>query len=66
MLNFGQVGGPEAKIQKYPLEWIFLNHAKSKPSILHMKSLLNLSGTEKKGTLKFSKIPLHSSTFSMI
>ena len=24
ILNFGQVGGPDAKIQKYPLGWVFL------------------------------------------
>ena len=23
VLNFGQVGGPDAKIQKHPLGWIF-------------------------------------------
>ena len=24
VLNFGQVGGPDTKIQKHPLGWIFL------------------------------------------
>ena len=31
-LNFGQVGGPAAKIQKHPLGGIFKNHTKSRPS----------------------------------
>ena len=29
VLNFGQVGGPDTKIQKHLLGWIFLNRTKS-------------------------------------
>ena len=42
VLNFGQVGGPDAKIQKHPLGWIFFNHTKS--SLLKGFLLQNLDG----------------------
>ena len=32
VLNFDQVGGPDAKSQKYPLGWIFFNRTKRRSS----------------------------------